>query len=62
MERAAAHERKKALKKALTEDLGADALRAPPCSGTYRRARNRHRRLGEDKQHRVAQGLRATGW
>ena len=30
--RAAAHERKKALKKALTEDVGADALRGPPCS------------------------------
>ena len=32
MERAAAHERKKALKKALPEDVGADALRGPPCS------------------------------
>ena len=28
----AAHERKKALKKALPEDVGADALRGPPCS------------------------------
>ena len=32
VERAAAHERKKALKKALTEDADADALRGPPCS------------------------------
>ena len=32
MERAAAHERKKALKKALTEDVGVDALWGPPCS------------------------------
>ena len=32
VERARAHERKKALKKALTEDVGADALRGPPCS------------------------------
>ena len=32
VERAAAHERKKALKKALTEDASANALRGPPCS------------------------------
>ena len=32
VERAAAHEWKKALKKALTEDADADALRGPPCS------------------------------
>ena len=32
VERAAAHKRKKALKKALPEDVGADALRGPPCS------------------------------
>ena len=32
VERAAAHERKKALKKALTEDADADALRGSPCS------------------------------
>ena len=32
VERAAAHERKKALKKALTEDADVDALRGPPCS------------------------------
>ena len=32
LERAAAHERKKALKKALTEDADADALRGSPCS------------------------------
>ena len=32
VELAAAHERKKALKKALTEDADADALRGSPCS------------------------------
>ncbi len=32
VERAAAHERKKALKKALTEDADVDALRGSPCS------------------------------
>lgn len=34
MERAAAHERKKALKKALTEDADADALRGPHAQRT----------------------------
>ena len=36
MERAAAHERKKALKKALTEDADADALRGPMLSAPLR--------------------------